>query len=68
MVYFKEHAGMEFDDDELVRPYLFDNRVVTLSSFHDNRNGSITLNLQSSMDYITSTADPSIVLNNEFGS
>ena len=66
MVYFKEHAGMEFDDDELVRPYLFDNRVVTLSSFHENRNGSITLNLQSSMDYITSTADPSIVLNNEF--
>uniref|UniRef100_A0A7S2PCR3 Uncharacterized protein n=1 Tax=Skeletonema marinoi TaxID=267567 RepID=A0A7S2PCR3_9STRA len=66
MTHHAEQAGIEFDDDELVRPFPFVNREVTFSSFHDNQRGSITLNLQSSMEYITSGVDPSVVLKNEF--
>ena len=66
MTHHAEQAGIELDDDELVRPFPFVNREVTLSSFHDNQRGSITLNLQSSMEYITSGVDPSVVLKNEF--
>ena len=65
-VHYKDQEGVVYDDDELVTPFQFEDRDITLSSFHDNTSGSITLNLQSSMEYITSRADPSDALNTQF--
>ena len=44
----------------------FEDRDITLGSFHDNRRGSIKLNLKESMDFITKGADPTAILANEF--